>query len=135
MAGKKPSVISGREFEILKLLWDQGPLTVREIRSHLIRSEDVPYTTVLSLVQLMEQKGYLRHKAEGKTYRYSARVQRQTMTRRLLRDFIGRFFEGSPEALVRGLAESSVLDPADWEKLQAEILAQQNEKKQEQSDE
>ncbi len=121
MAGKRPLVINGREFAILKLLWDHGPLTVREIRSRLVDDENVPYTTVLSLVQLMENKGYLRHQAEGKTYRYSARMKRQTMTRRLLRDFIGRFFDGSPEALVMGLTESAVVDPETWELLQGNI--------------
>lgn len=121
MAGKKPSVISGREFAILKLLWDHGPLTVREIRTHLADDEEIPYTTVLSLVQLMERKGYLKHQAQGKTYRYSPRVQRQKMTRQLLRDFIGRFFDGSPEALVMGLAESDVVDAETWEQLQGEI--------------
>jgi predicted transcriptional regulator len=121
MAGKKTSVISGREFAILKLLWEQGPLTVREIRAQLANEDDVPYTTVLSLVQLMERKGYLKHQVQGKTYRYSPRVQRQKMTRQLLRDFIGRFFDGSPEALVMGLAESDVVDAETWEQLQGEI--------------
>lgn len=121
MAGKKPLVISGREFAVLKLLWERGPLTVREIRGHLTTDEEIPYTSVLSLLQLMERKNYLRHKAEGKTYRYMARVKRPAMTRLLLRDFVARFFDGSPEALVMGLAESSVLEPETWEQLQEEI--------------
>jgi predicted transcriptional regulator len=121
VAGKKPSVISGREFAILKLLWEHGSLTVREIRGHLADQEEIPYTTVLSLVQLMERKGYLKHQTQGKTYRYSPRVQRQKMTRQLLRDFIGRFFDGSPEALVMGLADSDVVDAETWEQLQGEI--------------
>jgi predicted transcriptional regulator len=121
MAGKKPLVVSGREFAVMKLVWDRGPLTVREVRDHLQADEEIPYTSVLSLLQLMERKGYLRHKAEGKTYRYAARVKRPTMTRMLLRDIVARFFDGSPEALVMGLAESSVLDPQTWEQLQQEI--------------
>jgi predicted transcriptional regulator len=121
VAGKKPSVISGREFAILKLLWEHGALTVREIRSHLADEEAIPYTTVLSLVQLMERKGYLRHEAQGKTYRYLPRVKREKMTRQLLRDFIGRFFDGSPEALVMGLAETEVIDADTFEQLQGEI--------------
>ena len=121
MAGKKPSVISGREFAILKLLWEHGALTVRQIRSHLTVKEEIPYTTVLSLVQLMENKGYLRHRAEGKTYWYSPKVERRTMTRRLLRDFIARFFDNSPQELVMGLAESAVMDATTWSELQEEI--------------
>ncbi len=121
MAGRKSSVINGREFAVLKLVWEHGPLTVRQIREHLTTDEEIPYTSVLTLLQLMEQKGFLRHKREGKTYRYSARKTRQTMTRTLLRDFIARFFDGSPEALVLGLAESSAIEPEVWEELQAEL--------------
>ena len=77
MAGKTPSALSGREYTILKLLWEHGPLTVREVRQRLAddeRDEDIPYTTVLSLLQLMEKKGYVDHEADGKTYRYRAKV-------------------------------------------------------------
>lgn len=121
MAGKRPSVISGREFTVLKLIWQHGPLTVREIRERLTRDEEIPYTSVLTLLQLMERKGYLRHKAEGNTYRYLARKTQQTMTRLLLRDFMGRFFDGSPEALVMGLAESVAVEPEVLEQLQDEL--------------
>ena len=131
MAGRKSSVINGREFAVLKLVWENGPLTVRQIREHLTTDEEIPYTSVLTLLQLMEQKGFLRHKREGKTYRYSARKTRQTMTRTLLRDFIARFFDGSPEALVMGLAESSQLDPEIWDELQAEVRKQKKEKRDE----
>ncbi len=128
MAGRKSSVINGREFAVLKLVWEHGPLTVRQIREHLTTDEEIPYTSVLTLLQLMEQKGFLRHKREGKTYRYSARKTRQTMTRTLLRDFIARFFDGSPEALVMGLAENAQLDPEIWDELQAEVRKQRKEK-------
>ncbi len=131
MAGRKSSVINGREFAVLKLVWENGPLTVRQIREHLTTDEEIPYTSVLTLLQLMEQKGYLRHKREGKTYRYSARKTRQTMTRTLLRDFIARFFDGSPEALVMGLAENAQLDPEIWDELQAEVRKQKKEKRDE----
>ncbi len=131
MVGRKSSVINGREFAILKLIWEHGPLTVRQIREHLTTDDEIPYTSVLTLVQLMEEKGFLRHKREGKTYRYSSRKTRQTMTRTLLRDFIARFFDGSPEALVMGLAETAQLDPEIWDELQAEVRKQKKEKRDE----
>ncbi len=123
MAGKKPSVISGREFMILKMLWEEGSLTVREVRSRLAKdsADEIPYTTVLTLLQLMEKKGYLRHKAEGKTYRYSTRVKQPSTTRLVIRDFMNRFFDGSAEALAMGLADSTGVNPDLLEKLQEEI--------------
>jgi predicted transcriptional regulator len=128
MAGKSPSVLSGREYSILKLLWDLGPLTVRELRERLADGEqdkDVPYTTVLSLLQLMERKGYVDHEAEGKTYRYLAKVGKNGTTRQVIRDFVHRFFDGSTEALLLGLAESPELSPEVLEKLKIAIRAKQ----------
>jgi predicted transcriptional regulator len=126
MAGKSPSVLSGREYAILRLLWERGPVTVREVRDGLTASggegdEEIPYTTVLSLLQLMEKKGYVVHDAEGKSYRYKAKVARSKTTRLVIGDFVGRFFEGSTEALLLGLAESADVSPEVWEKLKSAI--------------
>lgn len=123
MAGKSPSALSGREYAILKILWEQGPATVREIRDRLGAGgeDEIPYTTVLSLLQLMEKKDYVGHAADGKTYRYSAKVGKAKTTRLVIGDFLGRFFDGSVEALLMGLAESPDLTPETWEKLHGEI--------------
>jgi predicted transcriptional regulator len=124
MAGKTPSALSGREYTILKLLWQHGPSTVREVRQRLAddeRDEDIPYTTVLSLLQLMEKKGYVGHEADGKTYRYQAKVPRSRTTGLVIRDFVSRFFDGSTEALLMGLAESPDVSPEMWEKLRSAI--------------
>jgi len=123
MAGKSPSALSGREYAILKILWENGPLTVREIREWLGTEgrDEIPYTTVLSLLQLMEKKDYVGHDADGKTYRYVAKVSRSKTTRMVIGDFLGRFFDGSVEALLMGLAESPDLTPEAWERLNDEI--------------
>ena len=102
----------------------QRALTVREVRALLVAGqprEEVPYTTVLSLLQLMEKKGYVTHEAHGKTYRYRAKVSREPTTRRIVRDFLGRFFDGSAEALLLNLAGDPKVEPEAWEKLKAEL--------------
>jgi predicted transcriptional regulator len=130
MAGKSPAALSGREYAILKLLWERGPLTVREVRDELASGrddgdEEIPYTTVLSLLQLMEKKGHVVHEAEGKSYRYKAKVPRARTTRLVIRDFVSRFFDGSTEALLMGLAESPDVSPEVWEKLKSAIRRRQ----------
>jgi predicted transcriptional regulator len=130
MAGKSPAALSGREYAILKKLWERGPLTVREVRDELAadqdtRDEEIPYTTVLSLLQLMEKKGYVVHESEGKTYRYKAKVARGKTTRRVIGDFVSRFFDGSTEALLMGLAESPDISPEVWQKLKSAIKRRQ----------
>src|SRR5690349_13674464 len=120
MAGKSLSALSGREYSILKLLWECGPSTVREVKDRL-GDDDSPYTTVLSLLQLMEKKGYVAHQADGKMYRYKAKVKEAKTTRLVIQDFVGRFFNGSTEALLMGLAEDSNVSPEVWEKLRSAL--------------
>ena len=133
MAGKSPSALSGREYAILKLLWERGPLTVREVKDELTggaeeRDDDIPYTTVLSLLQLMEKKEYVTHESEGKSYRYKAKVARSKTTGLVIRDFVGRFFDGSTEALLLGLADSPEVTPEVWEKLKRAVKRRQGAK-------
>jgi predicted transcriptional regulator len=121
MAGRKTLAITDRQFGALRVLWEQGPLTVRELMEHLPRGERQPYTTVLGLLQNMEKAGLVRHQEEGQTYRYAAAVSRRAATRRLLRDFVARFFRGSAEALVLGLVDSAELSPGDLREIEAKL--------------
>jgi predicted transcriptional regulator len=124
MAGKSSSALSGREYAILKILWEHGPLTVREVRERIAAGEpdeDIPYTTILSLLQLMEKKGHVGHEAHGKTYRYQAKARQSSTTRLVIRDFVSRFFDGSTEALLLNLAECRDVSTETWEKLKAAI--------------
>jgi BlaI family transcriptional regulator, penicillinase repressor len=108
-----------RELEALKALWNQGSLTVREIQEH-IRQEgaELAYTTVLSLLQVMEQKGLVTHEAEGKTYRYAAVADRNATLTELAQRFVDRVFDGAvDEYLLFGLA-SRGLTPAEWRRLE-----------------
>src|SRR5947209_17310600 len=103
MAGRKTLALTQRQFAALHALWDQGPLTVRQLMEHLPGGDRQPYTTVLGLLQNMEKAGLVTHQEEGTTYRYVAAVSRREATQTLLRDFLARFFCGSAEALVLGL--------------------------------
>ena len=121
MAGRKALAITDRQFGALAVLWERGPLTVRELMAHLPSGQRQPYTTVLGLLQNMEKAGLVSHQEEGQTYRYTAAVSREVATRRLLRDFVARFFRGSAEALVLGLVDSEELSPADLREIEAKL--------------
>jgi BlaI family penicillinase repressor len=94
-----------RELEALKVLWDQKQATVREVWRVLSATDcDLAYTTVLSLMQVMEQKGLVSHRAEGKAYVYFPQVERQNVFRRLASGFLERVFDGAvDEYLVHAL--------------------------------
>jgi BlaI family transcriptional regulator, penicillinase repressor len=94
-----------RELEALKVLWEAEQATVRDVWRILSAADrDLAYTTVLSLMQVMEQKGLVGHRAEGKAYVYFPRVERKHTFRRLASGFLERVFDGAvDEYLVHAL--------------------------------
>ena len=85
-----------RELQALKILWEMREGTVREVWKKISASDgELPYTTVLSLLQVMEKKGLLDHRADGKTYFYFPRVDRQSVFRRLANGFLEKVFDGA----------------------------------------
>src|SRR5262245_2990046 len=88
MAGRKQVAITERQFEVLRLLWEHGPLTVRELRERLPRGGELPYTTVLGLLQGMEKAGLVAHGAEAPAHRYRPLVSEREATGHLLGDFL-----------------------------------------------
>ena len=92
------NVPTGRELEALKVLWAQGKATVREIYQEMRPSGgdgDLAYTTVLSLLQTMEQKGLVGHESAGKAYAYFPLVQRESTFRKLAGGFLDQVFDGA----------------------------------------
>jgi BlaI family penicillinase repressor len=101
-----------RELEALKVLWDRGSGTVREIADAMNAGrEDLAYTTVLSLLQVMEQKGLVTHRRDGKAYVYLPSVERQSTFRQLAGGFLDKVFDGAvDEYLVHALDAKRVSD-------------------------
>src|ERR1700736_6528808 len=121
MAGRKTLALTERQFTALQVLWDHGPLTVRQLMEHLPRGDRQPYTTALGLLQNMEKAGLVTHQEEAQTYRYLPAVSREEATGTLLRDFLSRFFRGSAEALILGLVDSQELSPDDLREIEAKL--------------
>lgn len=97
------------ELETLNLIWEHGPLTVREVME-LTSKSSRGYTTVMSLMNVMYDKGLLTRKQEGRAFRYAAKAKQEMTLRKMLRDLLGRAFEGSSSALVSHLLECSSPD-------------------------
>jgi predicted transcriptional regulator len=121
MPRRKQLAITQRHFEVLGLLWEHGPMTVRELLERLPSERPLPYTTVLGLLQNMERAGLAAHDVESQTHRYRALVSRQHATGTLLSDFIERFFRGSAERLVLGLVDAQKLSAADLREIEARL--------------
>jgi BlaI family penicillinase repressor len=98
-------VPTSRELEALKVLWRRGRATVREIYGELQpRDGELAYTTALSLLQTMEQKGLVAHETAGKAYTYFAKVRRDSVFRKLAGGFLNQVFDGAlSEYVARGI--------------------------------
>ena len=98
-------VPTGRELEALKVLWERGRATVREIYQALRpEGEELAYTTVLSLLQTMEQKGLVGRELVGKAHAYFPHVRKEATFRTLAGSFLERVFDGAVDQyLVRAL--------------------------------
>lgn len=88
------------ETEILAVLWDRGPSTVREVHEVLGPARGVGYTTVLKLLQIMADKGWVERDASQRSHVYAPAVAREEMQSRLVGDFVERVFAGSTSQLV-----------------------------------
>jgi BlaI family transcriptional regulator, penicillinase repressor len=111
---------TGRELDILKVLWEHGPCTVREVYKELARGEDedLAYNTVQTLLRLMEEnKGLVTHEVRGRAFVYKAVYTRDDSTAR----FLDRVFDGAAGELVQSLLRSEKIPPEELERLHALI--------------
>ena len=127
MAGRKTLVLTDRQFEVLSQLWEHGPQTVRELLGRLSRDADLPYTTVLGLLQSMEKAGLVTHDAEKRTHRYRPLVSQAEATGNLLTDFLKRFFQDSAQRLVLGLVNARRLSPTDLQEIERRLELPESE--------
>lgn len=88
------------ELAILGVIWDEGPCTVRQVLGHLSERQEIGYTTVLKLMQIMTDKGLLERDTSVRPQVFSAARARKQTQQQLLRDLLDRAFKGSPGHLV-----------------------------------
>jgi predicted transcriptional regulator len=114
-------VLADREAEIMEVLWDQGPSTVAEVQQRV--SDELAYTTVLTILRNLESKGYVTHNPEGKAHRYSAAVERAAARRSALRAMADKLFKGSTAMLLTHLVADEKLSPQELKRLRAVLAA------------
>ena len=106
------------ELRILKILWDETPLPVREIRKRLAeQGRDLAHTSVITTLNKMFGKRQLRRTKQGNAFLFSPRVDRQAVSRQMLGDIVDRVFDGSASAAMLSLFDSSQIDEEDVKEL------------------
>lgn len=112
------------ELEILKILWDEGPLSGRDVMEQLnTDGRERAYTSVTSLMNVMVDKRLLRRKPDGRAFLYSAAVPRKKALGNMLKDLIGRAFEGSASDLVAHLLNDGQLSDEELAEIRDTISA------------
>ncbi len=106
-----------RELDVMGVLWDRGSATVAEVRDAL--QDPLAYTTVLTVLRVLEEKGYVGHEEQGRAHRYYPLVERQAAGRSALRRLTRKLFKGSPEMLLTHLVADRNLSEEDLRRMRA----------------
>jgi BlaI family transcriptional regulator, penicillinase repressor len=117
-ASKHPTEL---ELEVLQVLWDAGPLSGHAIRDALESTRSLTYQAVMTILGIMEDKGYVARKKSSGRFEYRARVSKPTTAKRMLRDLVNRLFDGSAATAMIHLLDSSDLTDDELIELRAEI--------------
>jgi BlaI family transcriptional regulator, penicillinase repressor len=122
------------ELEVLQVIWQNGPCTVRQVLEKLQQTRPRAYTSVMSLLNVMAEKRLLRRQPAGKAFVYSAAVQEQPTLRRMVGDLVERVFRGSPRLLVAHALEQTDPSPRELDELQ-HLIDQYRARQQQAADE
>ena len=122
MARSKSTTLTEAEVRLMNVLWARGASTVNSSRCAARRSAPA-YSTVLTTLRILEDKGYLKHRKDGRAFLYIPRVPREQAQRSAMRLLLSRFFENSAEQLVLNILKHEKLDTAELQRLK-QIIAE-----------
>ncbi|TYP94751.1 putative transcriptional regulator [Fodinibius salinus] len=101
------------EMEVLHHVWDLGEATVKQVRERILESREVAYTTIMTVMKNLEEKGYLQYRKEGVTYVYSPAEEPESVRSNLISELIKKVFKGSPKQLIQTLVNSDDMTDKD----------------------
>jgi predicted transcriptional regulator len=121
MARKKSPHLTDAELRLMEVLWDKGPATVSQVAENLPRNVDLAYSTVLTTLRILENKGYVRHTKDGRAFIYHAVTKREQARESAVTHLLRRFFDNSPELLMLNLIEAKKIRPKELARLKKRI--------------
>ena len=105
----------------MKIVWERDQVTVRDVYEALLEKRKVAYTTVMTMMNILEQKGHLEKTQEERAYVYRSTRPRNQVIRGMVREFVNRVFNGSAEPLLLHLVEDRKLSEKDIDEIRALI--------------
>jgi len=104
-------ILTRQELLIMKVIWERGSATVRDVCNVISKRKPTAYTTILTLMQILEKKGALVRKRIGRSYLYSPLFSKRQATRNQVNDLLNRFFDGNPDKLIETVLENEFRTP------------------------
>jgi predicted transcriptional regulator len=121
MPPKRSNTLTEAELRIMRILWERGESLVSELVDAMPESTPLAYTSVLTTVRILEQKGYVRHRQEGRAFVYSPRVAEREASRSEVRHMLDRFFGNSRERLLLTLLGDEDVSEDELQRLKTAI--------------
>jgi predicted transcriptional regulator len=114
---RRSTVLTEQELEIMKIVWERESATVRDVYETLLERRKVAYTTVMTMMKILEQKKYLKRTQVERAYVYRPAQPKRLVVGAMVRDFINRVFNGATEPLLVHLVEEHDLSPQELEEI------------------
>lgn len=124
MARKPSNVLTDTELSIMKIIWEKGDASVKDVQMCLKEKQEPAYTTVMTFLQILEKKGYLNHRKEGKTYIYYPIISKEEAIESDIGNIVKRFFDNSTKKLVLNLLKKENLSHEEIKELEKIINKQ-----------
>jgi predicted transcriptional regulator len=127
MRKKSLTQLGETEMEVLHHVWDLGEATVADVRERILEEREVAYTTIMTVMKKLADKGYLQYHKEGRTYVYAPAQEPDKVQHSLLRRLMESVFEGSPKALVQTLVQHENLSEHERDEIRQMIDAMEDD--------
>src|ERR1700684_1915233 len=114
---RRSTTLTEQELEIMKIVWERESSTVRDVYETLLERRKIAYTTVMTMMKILEQKKYLRKTQEDRAYVYRPAKPKNLVIKGMVREFVNRVFNGSAEPLLVHLIEDRRLTNKDLDEL------------------
>lgn len=112
----------------MKIVWDRGTATVRDVYEELLKHRKIAYTTVMTMMGILEQKGHLKKSADERAYVYTPSQPKREVVGNMVQDFLKRVFNGSAKPLLIHLVEDKKLSPEELDEIR-KLLKEKRRKK------
>ena len=122
----RSTTLTEQELEIMKIVWRLEEVTVRDVYEAMLERRKIAYTTVMTMMNILEQKKYLKKSQNDRAYVYRPSRPQSQVIKGMVREFVDRVFNGSAEPLLVHLVEDRRLSAKDLEELTRMIMLRKN---------